>query len=264
VFSIGRRGLLAVLFGVVACSATGNSGSPNASSDASANVVNHTGDDADVQQIDSGDDGVRDDPLDASKKDAAPALVCPPEDVSNFSPTWKPPKALHAGLCSKSQAELVVDCAFDPNTNPAACDALMNDAGSSACTLCVLTDDFDSTYGPLVLKAGGYAVLNLGGCIASLSGNTTATSCGAKVQAINDCQEYACTSCTDPSTSPKAMADYLQCQKAAESAQCGSYVSAASCADALIQPDAAAGECASGSNTFLDRAHALARLFCGT
>ena len=152
-------------------------------------------------------------------------------------------------------------CAFDPNAKQSTCDAYFADAGSSACTLCVLTDDFDTTYGPIVMH-GAYAALNLGGCIAQTSGDTSATSCGAKVPAISECQEFACTSCPDPSTTSKAMTDYLKCQGAAMSSVCKSFVTAGSCADALIAPDGSAEICASGGNTFLDRARALARLFC--
>ncbi|MFO0668493.1 MAG: hypothetical protein U0235_02540 [Polyangiaceae bacterium] len=250
---------VAALLAAFGCSASGNAiqgvadGGADASADAPLDVTAATSDDGAALDDAAVDAGVVD--------DASSPLACPPGSVAAFTPTWKPPKKLHAGVCSLAEAELTVDCAFDPNAKQSTCDAYFADAGSSACTLCVLTDDFDTTYGPIVMH-GAYAALNLGGCIAQTSGDTSATSCGAKVQAISECQEFACTSCPDPSTTSKAMTDYLKCQGAAMSSVCKSFVTAGSCADALIAPDGSAEICASGGNTFLDRARALARLFC--
>jgi len=254
-----RRALVSAVVAVIGCSASGNAiqaggeGGVDGGSEAGADVTTAAPDDGAAPDDAAGDAGAVD--------DGGSTLACPPGNVASFTPTWKAPKKLHAGVCSLAEAELTVDCAFDPNAKQSTCDAYFADAGSSACTLCVLTDDFDTTYGPIVMH-GAYAALNLGGCIAQTSGDTAPTSCGAKVQAISECQEFACTSCPDPSTSAKAMSDYLKCQSAAMSSVCKSYVTAGSCADALIAQDGSAEICASGGNTFLDRARALARLFC--
>lgn len=251
-------GVAAALAAAMGCSAAGNAVDP---SGADAGVPDAGALDA-APPVSVLDGSVLDDAaLDAESADANGTLACPPGDVSAFTPSWKPPKPLHAGTCSLADAERTVDCAFDPNAKQSECDAFFADAGSSACTLCVLTDDFDTSYGPIVMH-GAYAALNLGGCIAQTSGDTSATSCGAKVQAISACQQFACTACPDPSTSAKAMADYLKCQSAALTTACGAYAKAGGCADALIAPDGSAEICASGKNTFLDRARVLARLFC--
>lgn len=247
-----------LVFGaIVGCATTGNSALGDAGADATSAGASQSQDGGaeETGSSEAADGGALD--------GAGPTkpLACPPGSVANFSPTWKPPKALHAAACSVPQSQLAVDCAFDPSTKPAACDEFFGDAGNSACMLCVLSDDFDTTYGPVVMN-GVYAVLNLGGCIAALSGNTAASSCGAKVQAITECQQHACKGCPDPAAGGKALSDYLECQKAASSTVCSSYVSAASCADPLIQPGGVAAACAEGNNAFLDRAHALARLFC--
>lgn len=254
-----RAGAMALVTATaMGCSATGNGivsdGGASADAADASRVDVEAAPPADAAPMDDG-------AVDASADDAGSALACPPGSVAAFTPTWKPPKPLHSGACSLADAELTVDCAFDPNAKQSTCDALFADAGSSACTLCVLTDDFDTSYGPIVMH-GAYAALNLGGCIAQASGDTTASSCGAKVQAIAECQQFACTACPDPSTSAKAMSDYLKCQSSALTTACGAFAKAGSCADPLIAPGGSAEICASGKNTFLDRARVLARLFC--
>jgi hypothetical protein len=253
------RWLVVLASTLAACAASGSAvttpadGGSDAASDAHAEVQGDA-----ALDDDSANDAAA---TDADALDAGSTLACPPGSVAAFAPTWKPPKPLHATACSPAEAELNVNCAFDPSSNPSVCDAYLADASSSNCTLCVLTDDFDTTYGPLVMH-GAYADLNLGGCIAQASGDTSATGCGAKVQAIGQCQAFACSACPDPSSGTKAMNDYLACLSAAMSTVCKDYVKAAACADALIAPDAAAEVCASGGNTFLGRARALAQLFC--
>lgn len=247
-------GLLAAAYG---CATSDNAPSTSADGGSDAGDPDTTTSVGDAAS--EADDAVAD--TDAGAVDAGSTLACPPSAAVGFTPTWKPPKPLHTGACTRDQAATVVDCAFDPSAKPAMCEDFFGDAGNSACMLCVLTDDFDTSYGPLVMH-GVYAALNLGGCIAALAGDTSATGCGAKVQAISECQRAACTGCPDPSTGAQALSDYLKCQQEALSTVCLGYVDAGGCADPLIAPDGAAETCASGANTFLDRARHLAHVFC--
>lgn len=198
---------------------------------------------------------------DSGKKDSAPPLaVCAPGSIAGFAPVWKAPKALHTNACTATNAQLVVDCTFDSTVNPTTCDTFMQNTANDACVKCVLTDATSAQLGPIILD-GTSGRINVAGCIAALSGNTTATGCGAKVQAYQGCTAAACASCTDPTTSSAAAAEYDQCVADSESSPCSTYTSDAACADPLLQAGGAAASCAAG-NTFLDNARTVAKLFC--
>lgn len=193
---------------------------------------------------------------DAGKKDSAVPLTCSPSSISGFSPTWIPPKTLHSSACTVTNATLAVDCTFDPNADPTACQAFTNNSANAACISCVFTNSTDSSYGPIVME-GDIGNLNLAGCIAALA----SSGCGAKFQAAQQCQAAACTGCPDPNGGPQALANYQQCQDDSLSSVCASYETAAACADPLIQAGGSAAACADGA-TFVLRARSLAKLFC--
>lgn len=197
---------------------------------------------------------------DTGSKDAAVPLTCSPGSISGFSPTWIPPKALHSSACTVANATLAVDCTFDPNADPTACQAFNNNSANAACISCVFTDSTESSYGAIVME-GQIGGLNLAGCLAALSGNTTSTGCGAKFQAAQQCQVAACTGCPDPNGGAQALADYQQCEDDSLTSVCTSYETASKCSDPLTQPGASAAACADGA-TFVLRARNLAKLFC--
>jgi hypothetical protein len=254
------------------CSATASGFFPDAGPDGGPVSVTATGDagkDADsgkrkdtgtiaVEEEDSGFDA---NVKDSGKKDATVVVTtCSPSSTSGFVSSWVPPNTLHSGACTAVNAQLAVDCVFDDTVNQTACTAFAADAGNSACQDCIFSTSTASSYGAIVVS-GTLGTLNVAGCIARLSGDVSSSGCGAKLQSLSQCEDYVCSGCDDPGSSQQALDDYLQCQSDADNSACSSYVSAASCADALIQPDAAAEKCMEG-NTFLDRARNLAKLFC--
>lgn len=197
---------------------------------------------------------------DSGKDGSITTVACTPESISGFSPSWKSPKTLHASSCTAANAEKAVDCMFDPNADQTLCDAFNNDSANQACIQCVYTDKSSATYGPLILE-GSFASLNLAGCIARLSNDTTSTSCGAKVQALSQCRDAACASCPDPSVDQTSFDNYQQCQTDSEASECATYANAISCADSLAGPGGVAEQCVSGAS-FLANARTLAKLFC--
>lgn len=195
-------------------------------------------------------------PVDSGPRDGGPLLACPPGNVTNFAPEWKPPRRLHTSACSAAGADAVVACLFDPSADLATCTSYLKSSEGLLCSQCIVPYDVDAGYGPIVAHGAGYPVLNVGGCIANISADVTAAGCGARVFASSGCQQVACAGCT------AGLADYRSCQIAAMSGVCNAYSTASSCADGLTAPDAAAAICVTGSSTFIDTARALARLFC--
>ena len=215
-------------------------------------------DDADEPEEDAGKSDAK---SDSGKKDSGPALpVCAPESTAGFSPAWKAPKPIHSTACTAANAQLVVDCNFDTTVSQTTCDNFLNNPANSACIQCVLTDKSATTYGPVIMD-GSIGSLNVAGCIAALSGNTTSTGCGAKFQAVGQCRDYACASCPDPSASQQAFDDFQQCGTDADASECATYLNDAACADALVDTGGSAQACAAGT-TFLDNARAIAKIFC--
>lgn len=200
---------------------------------------------------------------DAGKKDSSVVVTptCSPGAITGFSPTWKAPKAIHSSACTAANAQLAVDCAFDPNADPTTCNTFAASTANDACRQCVYSAPTDATYGPIVIDSNNIGSLNYAGCIAALSGNTTSSGCGAKVQAANQCEMAACTSCPDPSATQQALDDYNTCKSDARAGVCTTYDTAQTCADTLTATGGSAAACVNGT-TFVLLARNLAKIFC--
>src|SRR5262249_4255467 len=136
--------------------------------------------------------GPADTGTDSAKKDTgtttttdADQNTCKPADVSGFTATWKAPTAFHQGRCTPSQIDaLIDDCFGDPD------DQTSSDVATKAapdCNDCMDTSDSDKAWGPLVSDANGNYRVNIGGCIANVTGETGASGCGAKYSAASEC-----------------------------------------------------------------------------
>lgn len=199
--------------------------------------------------------------------DDGSASTCAPGDVSAFSPTWKPPIGKATGACTTAQVNNVIDCAFDATAAAsAACKAFTADMSNDACTQCVISSSSAATTGALIQSTGGTVSLNIAGCLAAAAGDVTATSCGAKYQALSQCQDAACIdNCpvdqNDDGTQLKALND---CETAAQSGVCTTYLNAADCVNTLAG-DGGAGEFCFGTSadTFQTLAKTLGVYFCG-
>lgn len=222
-----------------------------------------SGRDTGVEEDDAGEDqDASVTTKDAGKKDSSVVTTtCSPGSITSFSPTWKAPKAIHSTACTAANAQLAVDCAFDPNADPTTCNAFAASTANDACRQCVYSAPTDSTYGPIVIDSNNIGSLNYAGCVAALSGNTTSTGCGAKVQAATQCEVAACSSCADPSASQQALDNYNTCRTDAAAGVCTTYDTAQSCADTLTATGGSAAACVNGS-TFVLLARNLAKIFC--
>jgi hypothetical protein len=83
---------------------------------------------------------------------------------------------------------------------------------------CLISTADETSYGPVILLAGGGWHVNVPGCIAIVSGDLSASGCGAKAQAIDQCQEGACRDVCPVFDS------FVACQGAANDSVCRSYI----------------------------------------
>jgi hypothetical protein len=188
------------------------------------------------------------------------ATVCKPGDVTTFKPQWKPPTGSYQGRCTSTQVDSFLSCLFSQAANDQSCLNYINAPANAICSQCLLSDETDSAYGPLVKLGTEAIVVNVEGCVSLVENNATASSCGAKAQALAQCKEAACTpSC--PLTNHAELVAFNDCEQAAESTSCKSYYTAAACLMPLINTGGAAENC-THAPTPLDAAISVAKLFC--
>ncbi len=191
--------------------------------------------------------------------DAAPDATpsCAPGDVSGFQPTWVAPAAASASCTPANIDQYAKDC-LDPQTRSGtACTAFQK--ANPACTTCLVTPESSTSYGAMILRSNNVISLNVGGCIALMSGELGATGCGAKYEASRQCSAAAC-ACPLPDGDDAAFQAYLKCLGDAEKTSCKTYATAV-----CPIPDAGAvAACDLDGASFVDNFKKLAPIFCAS
>jgi len=167
-----------------------------------------------------------------------PAETCTPVRRDRV---WAPPQRLHQQVCTAQQIDAVLQG-----------DWLQLDGEEGrACLQCAYSDATDRSWGAFINGRGGDTVVNRGGCIAQLTGDFSSRGCGAAVQKSDHCVDDACAACD--------RTESAACSVLAESI-CADARAAASCADDVTRPGAAAETCANDGEDALRR---YLNLFCG-
>src|SRR4051812_29810263 len=136
-------------------------------------------------------------PPDASDlcgREAAPGngLACSPRLPDCWSPAWKPPrKPAHA--CTESQILDEVTKCFGDTFDPG-CDVFSRDPVNGACLECIFSTSDEPTYGAVILLSNASWESNVPGCLALVDGDASASGCGAKAAAYDECSHTACAS----------------------------------------------------------------------
>lgn len=155
--------------------------------------------------------------------------TCSPQPVEPSSLGWKPPNAVRPGACEEAQIGGWYDACWGDSWSQATCDTFEKDAVNRACLDCLFYAPNAATRG--AAEVGAYLRLNVAGCIAIVSGDASATGCGAKLQAETDCPRQACEPVC-PLDTARDYDRYEACEDAAYDGLCASYVDAeGGCAD---------------------------------
>jgi hypothetical protein len=192
--------------------------------------------------------------------------ACAPVPLGSWTPTWKAPTGIHQAKCTEAEIdELLPSCVNMPE--PPACEATK--AKYANCAACMFTDDTQAQLGPMIhfVSSTHYRDRNVGGCLALLSGDTSATSCGARVNAAYDCAVAACA----PGCKLDDFSDLVSFNACADAAsdvggECKAYADAADACVAQLkaQPDGAKySSCLDLSGGTFPSFKSITLVFCG-
>ena len=189
-------------------------------------------------------------------------LQCKPAMLANFTPSYHPPRAPHAGVCSDAQIAAAVKQLGNINSFL----GWKFSPGNQECGGCLVTTDDAAEYGPWLYRIGPNTFFtNARGCQEILTGDRGATSCAADGQAQDECAYGSCEPQCPIGASQAQFTAFNNCLNASLNAGCKTYHDAlVNCMD---DPDGGATDfCyrqttdqASSTAFFVD----LATLFCG-
>ena len=159
---------------------------------------------------------------------ASGASACEVPSAAGYEPTWTPPRAPLAGVCTEQQ--VAMEWNFCENSSALfdvqACRAFDVDPANAACLGCLFGALGATDLGAVLVLPEGQWIANRAGCIALVDGDSSATGCGAKTQAADVCQYTACLAAC---TAPVSNADFAACEKTARNGACRAYVDQAAC-----------------------------------
>jgi hypothetical protein len=188
----------------------------------------------------------------------------PTQTIDTSQIKWIPPNMPSATACTDVQvAGYYTDCLGSTATS-AACNAFTSATGNKNCITCLSSVAYtSSTYGALVAY-GGVDYANTGGCIAIELNDYTATGCGAKNEAVAECEYAACATQCPMITDQTTFMEYTTCTAAADMGVCASYINA----QCDLSPDGGVdGAAAAAANCFYSNFQeyyqAFGVLFCG-
>lgn len=119
------------------------------------------------------------------------ATTCDPADQTAFKPKWTPPTA-QQGKCTPDEITGLFTSCFTTGGDCAGYQKM-----HANCLKCAIQASSTATQGALTQYSPANIVsVNVGACIAAATGDNSATSCGAKIAAADNCKGIACqTSC---------------------------------------------------------------------
>lgn len=256
-----RRTLIALLapLAALALFADGCSSSEDAAAPSSSDGGRGEAGSADRATVGTDDAGA------TTVDDAATSTtVCAPQSIASYKPSWTPPAALHQGKCSGAQIAAFTDCAYGhPGYDTAKCDAWNKDAANSACIACAAPGATAAQTGAM-LPVAGSTNANYAGCVAALTGDVSATGCGAKIQAAEQCRMTSCQSaCPVTPGDDAAFKAFTKCLDDAWTGECATYAAATTCADDFRKGSGAAAACYPNTTDFGVIVSTYVTLFCG-
>lgn len=181
-------------------------------------------------------------------------VACAPADVSGFVPSPVHPYFDHAGVCSSQQLSDYYAACFSSSANAQQCNAFTTQ--NQACVSCMMTSRTSATWGTLLADPSSPIVdLDIAGCVAIVSGDSSSTSCAQKLDDVAQCESAACAA-NCPVTDGASFQAYTQCVQAADAGGCAKFVSAECSWDAGALATCEVTDFQAGYQTF-------APLFCG-
>ena len=179
--------------------------------------------------------------------------TCSPSDVNAADLTWTPPRPINATACSDAQITGYYAACLNGGSG---CATFEGATANKACVACINSNITDSAYGPLIAVPNNVVYANIGGCIALVSGDVTATGCGAKAWMASECEDKACSDNCAGAT----FNEYQTCTNAAAQGTCANEEKAVcDLSDAGNVTDT----CNLNASTFEELYTSITAVFCG-
>jgi hypothetical protein len=179
--------------------------------------------------------------------------TCQPSDVNAGDLTWTPPRPINPSGCSDAQISGYFAACLNGGSG---CSTFEGATANKACVACINSLITDSAYGPLIAVPNNVVYANIGGCIALVTGDVSATGCGAKAWEASECEDKACSdNCVGAQ-----FADYQNCTKAAATGTCANEEKAVC---DLSDAGNVTAACNLNAKTFQDLYTSIATVFCG-
>jgi hypothetical protein len=189
---------------------------------------------------------------DGAFEDVDAGSGCTPYLVG-FMPTPMNPPSAPADACTRAQVEQMYDACFAPSWTPAACQTFQQSA--SACASCIEGPSTAATWGPIVDEQS-YTYLNVAGCIALFTGDSSPSGCAAKLQTASECEGAACANCPVTSDLDADVAELAACIVQADMTDCSTYKTAE------CDPNAGGFAVCTNTTDFATLYFRLAPMFC--
>jgi hypothetical protein len=203
---------------------------------------------------------------DVGMMEAAATCPTPASSIDTSMIQWVPPVTPNPTACTATQASTYFDDCWGTSSSSTLCNAFTGSSANTACAACLSTASTASAYGVIVVYTGiGYD--NQAGCVAVEMGDLSSTGCGAKIQAVTQCENLAClTNC--PVTDQASLTLFQQCAAAADMGVCSQYATAANAgacnlADSGADGAAQAGAICESATDFQGLYNAISPVFCG-
>ena len=188
---------------------------------------------------------------------------CGPNPVDSTQITWSPPHAVMPTACSDQDIADYVTC----SNSTSGCNAWA--AAHPNCNKCMVSTEGDPTYGVIINTPDGFGWANIGGCIATLTGDLSATGCGAAQWKTTECEDNSCAACVPVDNTGAA---FFACQGQADTSTCTAFYNAGyldqtgnilGTACASLDAGAVAACATMTAQSFGDYVTAIATVMCG-
>ncbi len=192
----------------------------------------------------------------------AAATVCDPQSIAGFKPAWTPPETWKQSACAATQISGFYAACLTPPIDETTCKTFV--AANSTCSACLQTEDTAPTAGAIVWhEHDAYWTVNVAGCLAQATGDSSATGCGGSYSAAIACRQASCNACWAGQGTTTTFAEFSTCEQQAGESTCATYAAAvpSSCGNISKGPGSVCmpAQGATAQDAFMQ----IAPLFCG-
>jgi hypothetical protein len=199
--------------------------------------------------------------IEASAPKPTPSCPSVPDDVTSFKPSAPKPARAFQAACGAGQVTAYYNACEASGADQNTCSAWQSqNASNNSCAQCIISWDYESSWGPIVNTSWNYSFTNDVGCVELLTQNPAPSgTCAYAMNAAFQCEQAACDDLCPVDSYGYGLTDLIACTKNAATGGCKAYEDAA---NAACQSDAGVyAKCLSSDpeTQFV----AIASTFCG-